>query len=158
MIQSSSDGSERLPQALRWFSYSSVFLALASTFLCLACVRMTSDLPGMAAQKILDEPNGLVARVARGEPIPIHLLRNPHQMLREFGGSRSYQAIDNAFNAIFMFGCFCTFVSLIIWIWLIEEIQIAGAIMATVIPAVICVIWSFRPDAGFRGRIRRSFR
>jgi hypothetical protein len=157
LVVDNTDGSERLPQTLRWFSYSAVFLALASTFLCLTCVRMCSNLPTMAAQKILDEPNCLAARVARGEPIPIEIMRNRHELLRSFGGARSYQAVDNAFNFIFMFGCFCTFVALIIWIWLAEDTVIAGPIMATVVPTVLCVIWSFRPASGFRDRVRRSF-
>jgi len=157
MVVSNTDGLDNVSQTLRWFSYSAVFLALTSTFLCLTCVRMCSDLPIMTSHMILEEPNCLAARVFRGEPIPIDTIRNRHKLLRSFGGSKSYQAIDNAFNFVFMFGCVCTFVALILFIWRCEEIAVSGPIMITVVPTVLCVIWSFRPSAGFRVRIRRSF-
>lgn len=152
------DGSELVPKTLRWFSYSSIFLAITATFLCLTCVRMCSDLPGFAAQLIVRDPNSLPARVARGEPIPAELFSDMHELMRQFGGAPAYQAVDNTFNLIFMFGCACTFTSLIIWIWHGEETPLAGSVMATVIPTVFCVIWSFRPAYGFRARIVRAFK
>jgi len=157
LVFTNGQGSSALARTLRWFSYSSVFSALASTFLCLTCVRMCSDLPTMAAQTILDNPNCMAARVARGEPIPIKIMRNRHELLRSFGGAKSYQAVDNAFNVVFMFGCICDFVTFILFIWYCEEDKVVtGPIMAIVVPAVICVIWSFRPASGFRNRFRRS--
>src|SRR6202000_3131828 len=81
------DGSNRLPQTLRWFSYSAIFASCTSTFLSLTCDRMASEFPNMGAQMILDDPNSLPARVARAEPIPAALLRHPHEMLRQFGGA-----------------------------------------------------------------------
>jgi len=157
LVVTESDGSERLPQALRWFSYSSVFLSFTSTFLCLTCVRMCSEIPGMAARFILDDPNCLPARVARGEPISAELMRNPHEMLRQFGGPKGYETVEKAFNFVFIFGCLCTFVSLVLWIFAAEVVYVAGSVMATVIPTIICVIWSFRPSIGFRARFREGF-
>ena len=119
---------------------------------------MCSDLPGFAALLIVNDPTSLPARVARGEPIPASLFKDTHELLRRFGGAPSYQAVDNAFNFVFMFGCMCTFTSLIVWIWLSEERVLAGSVMSTVIPATLFVIWSFRPAFGFRNRILNTFR
>ena len=66
-----------------------------------------------------------------------------HELLRAFGMSRGYKALDYGAALWVMSGNVFTFISVTMWIWLSEDIAVAGATMIGTVPAVLGLVYAF---------------
>lgn len=122
--------------ALRFFVYTAISVNLSATALALIIIKLCTDLPCLAQQRMLTEPSSWPSRCAYGEPLPLRLLGDPVQMLVEFGMSRRYNALDWGAAVWIIIGHINTFAALTLWVWLTQSYVVAAASMVMIIPAL----------------------
>jgi hypothetical protein len=151
-------------QALRGFIYSAIILNLSGAFLALMTIKMCSDLPVVAQQKLIDglttsnvpmssivEPDWITpehdnipfaATIAGKGVLSVKILGDHFLLLRCFGMSRWYKAVVRISSWVLVAACVCSFAALTLWMFLSESVTTAGL---TMIPfgitaiIVICV-------------------
>jgi heme A synthase len=144
---SSSDGNSVSWSALLVFLYSAIMLNLGGAFLSLLAIKMCSDLPLAAQQKLLREGSAAskspLSRIARGETLGTEILEDHFGLLESFGMSRGYRHVDYLCFSSLMAASVCTFVALTFWVFLSETNVTAGITMITFGPVAIIVVRVF---------------
>jgi hypothetical protein len=142
--------------ALRFFTFSAIILNLGGAFLSLITIKMCSDLPVAAQQRVIkdrtaptrDTPYFLIAedldiplRVATGVGILSPTILDDHFLLLKcFGMSKWYRFVDRATSGVLVVACACTFAALTFWMFLNEPQTTAGVTMITFGLAAIVTI------------------
>lgn len=133
--------------ALRVFLYAAIMLNLGGAFLSLICIKMCSDLPLAAQQRLLREGSptstSALSKVARGETLDADILGDHFGLLRIMGMSPWYRLVDQMSSWVLIVACVCTFIALTFWIFLSETIVTAGVTMVIFGPVAILVILVF---------------
>lgn len=124
-------------EALRFFIYGAIAVNLSGTTLALIIIKMCTDIPCIALERVLDQPSSWPARCARGEPLPLKLLRDPVQMLVQFGMSRHYNALDWGAGIWVIIGYINTFSAMTLWVWLTQTPAVAVVLMVIIVPAFL---------------------
>ncbi|KIM29259.1 hypothetical protein M408DRAFT_121521 [Serendipita vermifera MAFF 305830] len=131
--------------ALRFFTFSAIILNLSGAFLSLVTIKMCSDVP-VAAQQMVVKDRRASLRTTRYLVTPEDLnipmgvasgkgflsptiLGNHFLLLRCFGMSKWYKAVDRASSGVLVLACICTFAALTFWMFLNEPQATAGFTM-----------------------------
>lgn len=130
-------------QILRVITYCSVFINLSGTTLALILIKMCTDLETIARRLIITNTASWPARVARGETLGEDLLTSPYKLVEAFGMSRGYRRLDQGAAMWIIFGNLLTFISVILWVYVTEDIAVAGATMVGVVPALLGLTFAF---------------
>jgi len=142
--------------ALRFFTFSAIILNLSGAFLSLITIKMCSDLPVAAQQRVIkdrtapprDTPYFITVedldipfRVATGVGILSPTILDDHFLLLKcFGMSKWYRFVDRASSMVLVVACACTFAALTFWMFLNEPQMTAGVTMITFGLAAIITI------------------
>lgn len=147
--------------ALRFFTFSAIILNLVGAFLSLVIIKMCSDLPVAAQQKVTRQTGtknratqerdiqywitpehwNIPYGVATGLGIlPPHILENHFLLLRCFGMSKWYEFVDRSSSVVLVLACVCTVAALTFWMFLNEPQMTAGVTMITFGSAAIISI------------------
>ncbi|KAG9048057.1 hypothetical protein FS842_000492 [Serendipita sp. 407] len=130
-------------QALRFFTYTAITINLTGTTLALVLIKLCSDIESVAVHMILSDPASLPARISHGDKVPIHLLGKPYELLEQFGMPRGYRVLDFGASIWITAGNLFTFVSVTMWVWLAEDVAVAGASMIGTVPALAGLVYAF---------------
>lgn len=133
--------------ALYVFVYSAIMLNIGTAFFSLFCVKLCSDLPLAAQQRLLREDNAIststLSRIARGETLDVDTLGDHFGLLRSMGMSPWYRMVDLMSSWLLILACVCTFIALTFWVFLSESISTAGVTMVVFGPVAILIILVF---------------
>jgi len=136
------------------FLYSAIMLSLSGSFLSLVVIKMCSDVPLAAQQKILDEGRpdlitptentaaeaninntplsprgGPLSNVVNGEVLTRHILSHNRRLLKYFGMSDQFKVVDRLTGFVLIAASVCTFAALAFWIFLSQNLVTAGLTM-----------------------------
>jgi hypothetical protein len=133
--------------AMMVFLYSAIMLSLGGAFLSLLAIKMCSDLPLAAQQKLLREgsaaSNSPLSKIARGETLGSEILEDHFGLLESFGMSNGYRHVDRLCFLVPVAASVCTFAALTFWVFLSETIITAGITMVTFGSVAIIVGYVF---------------
>lgn len=118
--------------ALLVFLYGSIILSFGGSLISLTVIKMCSDVPIAAQQKILREgvaKSKTLSQIAAGGVLSEYALANHFVLLERFGMSKAYKVVIRASNLVFIATSICTFTTLTFWVFLSETIITAGVTM-----------------------------
>jgi hypothetical protein len=129
---STSDTSSVLWGTLLVFLYGAIILSLGGSLISLIVIKMCSDLPIAAQQKILREgvaKSKTLSQIATGGVLSEFALANHFVLLERFGMSRAYKVVIRASTLVLIATSVCTFATLTFWVFLSSTIITAGLTM-----------------------------
>ncbi|KIM29790.1 hypothetical protein M408DRAFT_328615, partial [Serendipita vermifera MAFF 305830] len=108
--------------ALRVSLYAAIMLNLGGAFLSLICIKMCSDLPLAAQQRLLREgcanSTTPLSKLARDETLEQEILGDHFYLLTTMGMSPWYRLVDQLSTYVLIAACVCTFIALTFWVFL----------------------------------------
>lgn len=136
--------------ALLIFLYGAIMLSLGGSFLSLIIIKMCSDLPLAAQQRVLTEQfsssTKLLSEVARGrQTIPAYILESHFRLLENFGMAPEYRMVHVVSGLVLISACVCTFIALTLWVFISEAIITAGITMVffVLIAFIVIMVYFF---------------
>lgn len=130
-------------RVLRVVTYCSIFINLTGTTLALILIKMCTDLETIARRLIVLHSHSWPARIARGEKLSRELLIDSYRLLEAFGMSKGYRVLDQGAAMWIIFGNILTFISVILWVYVAEDIVVAGTTMIAIVPALLGLTFAF---------------
>lgn len=121
--------------ALRFFTYTTIVVALGGTALSLSLVKLCTELPIRAKDLLVLEPNSVPAGLARGRLLPKSLLMDDNKLLEAFGMPRVYIWLDWVTAFLFMICLVLIFISIGLWVWLTEPWFVSLPLTFVLVPA-----------------------
>jgi len=116
-----------LKNALRWFIYTGLFLHLGTATSAAFSIKMLSDLPSYARETAIQDPKLLPAKAWYGKDAAESLSseNSDTNLLRKFGLGRTWESTRNHVMICFTMGCFCSFITIGLWVWSLEVLSTA---------------------------------
>jgi len=103
---------------------------------------MLSDLPSYARQAAIHDPESLPAKTLYWEDVAESLSsgNSDIMLLRKFGLGRTWEFTRSHVVICFTMGCFCSFVTIGLWVWSLEVLRISIAVL---VPLALIVLPPF---------------
>jgi len=131
-----------LTNALRSFTYTSLLFHLGTATSAAFSITMLSDLPSYARETAIQDPESLPAKALYGEDVADVLSGGNSDtiLLRKFGLGRTWEFTRSHVMICFTMGCFCSFVTIGLWVWSLEVLRVSIAVL---VPFALIVLPPF---------------
>lgn len=133
---------------LHWLVYAGIYLNSGATASALAFINYAGYLTSSARVLLLTDPNSWPTRCFYGEKLPFESLALPYidqdfELMINFGLKKNMRPVWHSLSYGFYAGSFFFFVSLGLWIWLVEPLAVAISLTVLILPPAAWLTSSF---------------